>query len=140
MGPIVYLLHSEKTDARTYVGSTTRGTHVRLREHNGELAGGARQTRSGRPWCLACTVEGFETRQQALQFEFAWRRVHRTEVRHGRVRGYGVAARRASLDVLMARERWSSRAPLASTVPLRVALPSAEASDEVPADASPSSV
>jgi len=109
----VYLLLNGR--GRTYVGSTTRPPDRRLREHNGERAGGAAQTASGRPWTLARVVRGFRTRREALQFEFAWRRVHR------RVRAaYSLPGRCASLAHLLAQERWSSRAPAASDVPLRV--------------------
>jgi len=31
----------------------------RLRQHNGELKGGAKAASAGRPWHLACLVEGF---------------------------------------------------------------------------------
>ena len=36
----------------------------RLRQHNGELAGGAKAARAGRPWSLVCTVWGFGTRSE----------------------------------------------------------------------------
>lgn len=43
----VYILCS--AGGRTYVGVTT-DVDRRLRQHNGELAGGARATRAHRPW------------------------------------------------------------------------------------------
>ncbi|MBK9031978.1 MAG: GIY-YIG nuclease family protein [Myxococcales bacterium] len=43
----VYVLVSGR--GRTYVGITT-DVGRRLRQHNGELAGGARATRAHRPW------------------------------------------------------------------------------------------
>lgn len=108
----VYLLVSEA--GRTYVGSTLC-LAKRLRQHNGELAGGAAQTRGRGPWRVACAVEGFRSRREALQFEFAWRRVHR------RLRArYDVAGRRAALAALMARPRWSKNAPPACEVALKV--------------------
>lgn len=114
--PCVYLLDSS-CSGRTYVGSTVGEAVRRLRQHNGELVGGAAQTVAGRPWTLALRVTGFRTRREALQFEFAWRRVHR----HMRPRPrYDLEGRRASLEALMARERWSRNAPLASEVPLHV--------------------
>lgn len=33
----------------------------RIRQHNGEIAGGAKASRSGRPWKIICTVKGFPT-------------------------------------------------------------------------------
>lgn len=55
---------------KTYLGVTANLTR-RLRQHNGELAGGAKSARGGRPWSLVCTIRGFGTRSEACQFE--WR-------------------------------------------------------------------
>ncbi len=49
-----YLLISTN-NRNTYVGATTSVAR-RLRQHNGELAGGAKRTRSHRPWKLAASV------------------------------------------------------------------------------------
>ena len=57
---------------RTYVG-ITNNERRRLRQHNGDLVGGAKYTRTGRPWTVVYTVGGFLNRQQALQFEWAVR-------------------------------------------------------------------
>ena len=115
MPPTVYLL--ENSFGRTYVGCTIHGVERRMKQHNGDLSGGARQTERGRPWSLYCTISGFRTRQESLQFEYAWRRVHR----HQRPRpSYNVDGRVKSLNVLMAKERWSRNAPLAKDVPLSI--------------------
>lgn len=108
----VYLLCNGR--GRTYVGCALDHAR-RLRQHNGELAGGAAQTARGRPWRHVLRVEGFRTRQEGLQFEYAWRRVHRRR-RHP----YTVEGRRASLAALMRLERWSRNAPPAAEVPLLV--------------------
>lgn len=60
----VYLLVSGN---RTYVGSTT-DPHRRLRQHNGEIVGGARATR-GKKWELYVWVSGFENRSSACRWE-----------------------------------------------------------------------
>jgi predicted GIY-YIG superfamily endonuclease len=109
---VVYLLRNER--GRTYVGCAVDAAR-RLRQHNGELAGGAAQTARGRPWRHVLVVEGFGTRRHALQFEYAWRRVHRR-----RRCAYTVAGRRASLAHLMALPRWSRNAPPAAEVRLVV--------------------
>lgn len=117
--PVVYLL---RCGARTYVGATLH-LERRLRQHNGELAGGARQTaRACGAWSVACTVTGFRSFQEALKFEFAWRREGRREGRRreGCRRARGVPGRRAALEALTARERWSSTSPPAAEVPLAV--------------------
>lgn len=55
----------------TYVGKTNHFAR-RLRQHNGEIAGGARSTRrrEGR-WKPLLYVHGFDTAQETLQFEWA---------------------------------------------------------------------
>lgn len=60
----VYLLVS---GSRTYVGCTTDVTR-RLRQHNGEIRGGARATR-GRQWAVVLYVEGFPNRKSACRWE-----------------------------------------------------------------------
>lgn len=68
----VYLIES-KTTNRTYIGYSNN-PHKRLRKHNGEIVGGAKYTRIGRPWELVCYIGGFPDRSTALQFE--WRAHH----------------------------------------------------------------
>lgn len=60
----VYLLRSGN---RTYIGSTT-DPRRRLRQHNGEIVGGARATR-GKTWQLMCWLEGFPNRSVACRWE-----------------------------------------------------------------------
>lgn len=113
-GPCVYLLCD--ANGRTYIGATV-DLRRRLRQHNGELVGGARRT--SRPgscgsWRVSAVVAGFDQWRDALRFEYAWRRTCR------RPRGFGVAWRMRGLQALMAKPRWSSTSPLASTVPLVV--------------------
>jgi structure-specific endonuclease subunit SLX1 len=68
----VYVL--ESTDRATYVGATVDLDH-RLRQHNGELVGGARATHrrimEGNAWERVCHVRGFPDWRTALQFEWA---------------------------------------------------------------------
>ncbi|KAI5073743.1 hypothetical protein GOP47_0011756 [Adiantum capillus-veneris] len=59
---------------RTYVGVTS-DVHRRIRQHNGELTGGAKAARAGRPWKVVCTVHGFTTFSQACRFEWSWKDV-----------------------------------------------------------------
>ena len=64
----------------TYIGATVDMDH-RLRQHNGDLAGGAHYTTAalgrGLEWELACTIGPFPTWQAALQFEWKWKNVSR---------------------------------------------------------------
>ena len=54
---------------RTYVGSTT-DPHRRLRQHNGELKGGAKCTRSHRPWSIGVIYGPYWDRQHACIIEY----------------------------------------------------------------------
>ncbi len=70
----VYLLIN-KSRTRSYVGATVDPDR-RLRQHNGELVGGARATR-GDVWERACLVSGFPDERAALQFEWMWKHLTR---------------------------------------------------------------
>ena len=63
-----YLLAS---DTKTYVGATI-DPNRRLRQHNGELSGGAKATR-GYVWTRKCLVGPFEDNHKALSFEWHWK-------------------------------------------------------------------
>ena len=63
---VVYVLVSRTRG--TYVGISTDAER-RLREHNGERAGGARCTRAGRPWNLAAVYGPYASRGEALSVE-----------------------------------------------------------------------
>lgn len=57
--------------SRTYVGATVDPAR-RLRQHNGELVGGARAT-AGRAWTRRYLIGGFEDERAALRFEWRWK-------------------------------------------------------------------
>jgi structure-specific endonuclease subunit SLX1 len=56
---------------RTYVGATVDPDR-RLRQHNGELVGGARATRGG-VWRRIFLIGGFTDERDALRFEWRWK-------------------------------------------------------------------
>ncbi|XP_004229678.1 structure-specific endonuclease subunit slx1 [Solanum lycopersicum] len=72
----VYLILSTNPPIKTYVGVTTNFCR-RLKEHNGELKGGAKASRSGRPWICACLIRGFKGRSEACAFESKWKQISR---------------------------------------------------------------
>ncbi len=78
----VYLLfcNKEHKGDKTYVGATIDLDH-RLRQHNGEIKGGAVATTSqvaqGFTWIRLAHVAGFPTWQAALQFEWRWKHLSR---------------------------------------------------------------
>jgi structure-specific endonuclease subunit SLX1 len=75
----VYLLECIE-DGSTYVGATMNLDH-RLRQHNGEIKGGAHATmikvKQGKSWQRICHISGFPDWQAALQFEWRWKHVSR---------------------------------------------------------------
>ena len=103
----VYLL--ESTSHATYVGATVDLEH-RLRQHNGEIKGGARATtmkvKKGEIWRRACYVEGFPTWSEALKFECAWkfysRKLSKTL--------FPLERRKQALNMLISLEKSTSKA------------------------------
>jgi structure-specific endonuclease subunit SLX1 len=75
----VYLLVASSS-GNTYVGATVNLDH-RLRQHNGEIKGGAKATsirvKLGEKWERAAYVSGFPDWQSALQFEWRWKQLSR---------------------------------------------------------------
>lgn len=75
----VYLL--ESSSGATYVGATVDPDR-RLRQHNGELKGGARATAmkcaKGETWKRVCMVGPFG-KIEALRFEWRWKFVSRKQ-------------------------------------------------------------
>lgn len=77
---ICYCLRSTSTKRRTYVGITNNFKR-RIRQHNGEITGGAKYTHAYRPWAPFFRVHGFKTKRQVLRFEWAMK--HRKRSRKG---------------------------------------------------------
>lgn len=96
----VYCLQSLSEDQKTYVGATT-DTNRRLRQHNGELVGGARATK-GRTWAIFCFVGPFE-KIDALRFEWRWKFFSR------KAKGSPLERRQTALNQLL--ELWEDKYP-----------------------------
>ena len=105
----VYLLLC--TDNTTYVGATV-DLEKRLRQHNGEIAGGAIMTTSkvkkGKTWSRVCYVSGFPDWRAALQFEWRWKQITR------KLSGSGLPVERRfkALRTLLELDRPTSKAVL----------------------------
>ena len=97
----------------TYAGVSPEPER-RLRQHNGEIKGGAKYTTSkGNGWHHICLISGFENKIQAMQFEWA--------VKHVAPRNLGGLNNRMSkVYKVLCRERWTSKSPLASEVNLEI--------------------
>jgi len=82
----------------------------RLRKHNGEIAGGAKYTLSkGSGWRHICLVHGFQSKIQALQFEWA--------VKHQPPRNAGgIVARIKKLYQVLNKAKLTLKSPDASSV------------------------
>lgn len=106
------------TSLRSNTGYTYAGVSPdpvrRLRQHNKELKGGAKYTISKAPgWSHMCIIEGFRTKIEAMQFEWA--------VRHAAPRNVGgVSSRIKKLYHVCCQEKWTSKAPFAKEVPLKI--------------------
>lgn len=65
---VCYILKSVYHN-KIYIGYTINFER-RIRQHNGELAGGAKKTSTCRPWTPICIIRGFYDKSEALRFEF----------------------------------------------------------------------
>lgn len=78
-----YLLFTESN--QTYVGATVDPDR-RLRQHNKELSGGARATgirvEQGLTWLRACYITNIPEWRTALQIEWRWKQLGRTQFKH----------------------------------------------------------
>jgi structure-specific endonuclease subunit SLX1 len=95
----VYCLVSTRPSRRgprTYVGATNN-LATRLRRHNGALSGGARATRSGRPWRFLYHTDAPMTKSEALSLE---RRIKNSS-RRTEFRGLAAVDRRVSAAAAM---------------------------------------
>ncbi|XP_059651915.1 structure-specific endonuclease subunit slx1 [Cornus florida] len=68
----VYLILSTGDPIKTYVGVSTNFSR-RLKQHNGQLKGGAKAARAGTPWVCACLIRGFKDQSEACMFETKWK-------------------------------------------------------------------
>ena len=104
----VYLLLCSSN--ATYVGATVN-LDRRLRQHNGEIEGGAIATTSkvnrGETWIRACHVEGFPSWQAALQFEWRWKQLSR-QIKDKKLKP--LEKRMKSLKMLLELERPTTKA------------------------------
>ena len=103
----VYLLLS--TGNATYVGATVN-LERRVRQHNGELKGGANATsirvNKGETWSPVCYVKNFPDWSAALQFEWKWKFLTRKQSRKLST----IERRLSALHLLLVSEKSTSNA------------------------------
>lgn len=97
----VYIIKSA-SGHQTYVGMTNNFAR-RIRQHNGEIQGGATYTHRAVDWYPICIIDGFETMVEAMQAEWALKR---------RGRRRGAVGRFDRLNhILSTQSKWTSRSP-----------------------------
>lgn len=108
-----WIFYIIQNNGYTYAGVSPDPVR-RLRQHNGEISGGAKYTTSkGSGWTHVCLVDGFRDKIEAMQFEWA--------VKHVAPRNAGGLVNRIKkLYVTCGKERWTSKAPLSRDVPLTI--------------------
>lgn len=97
-----YILRNnlEQFQNHSYVGFTVNPKR-RLRQHNGELVGGAKCTKKGLgAWEIACLITGFPDQQNALQCEWA--------IKHQKGPSKGAERRIRGLIRLLKKEKWTN--------------------------------
>jgi structure-specific endonuclease subunit SLX1 len=100
-----YILQSTISN-RTYNGSTNDPVR-RLRQHNGELVGGAKATHVDRPYEIICTLEGFSDHKITLRCE--WCIKHPTGARKRPAKFNYPAGRIKGLNYLFASDTWHEK-------------------------------
>jgi predicted GIY-YIG superfamily endonuclease len=93
---VVYCLATVEEPINTYIGATIDRDR-RLQQHNyGCKAGGAKAT-SRRPaeWYRVCFVQGFQTKNEALKFEWRWKYFSR------KINGPPLTRRQKGLDACL---------------------------------------
>ena len=100
-----------KNNNYTYVG-VSNNVEKRLRAHNAEISGGAKYTTSkGKNWKHICIINGFPTKIESMQFEWALKHIPPRNAG-------GIQNRIKKLFTLLNKEQWTKNAPLAETMPL----------------------
>ena len=78
-----YMLYTE--ESQTYIGATV-DLDKRLRQHNREISGGAKATSmrviQGLSWKRACYITNIPEWRSALQIEWRWKQLGRTQYKH----------------------------------------------------------
>lgn len=140
-----HVVYFDTNGKRIYVGKSVN-VRTRYRQHMGFIKGGGRatkamrnQTTDDRIWCLA-VITGFQSEQQAYQFEYRCHKYKRKLSRDAvfaphiqeniRVACESAASHVTQFKLLagyvevmyrcLTLSRWTTRAPLADTVPLTI--------------------
>ena len=97
----MYLVYLLKCENYSYVGMTN-DIFKRLRQHNGEIKGGARYTSKRKGWYPVLIIDGFTDMKSAMQCE--WRLKRGKKGASGRIKYLN--------DFLTNNERWTSKSDI----------------------------
>ena len=100
-----YICYILKCDNWTYNGCTNNFTR-RIRQHNGEIKGGAKCTSRRGPWEPYCIITGFKDNIEALQTEW---RIKRVEGRRRAPKYCGAEGRIKGLNQILKLEQFTSK-------------------------------
>jgi predicted GIY-YIG superfamily endonuclease len=93
----------------TYNGSTNDFTR-RLRQHNGEISGGAKATKNKGHWEIYFLMTGFKTHNNALSCEWAIKHPTKKKIRPKKY--CGIEGRIKGLNEILLLERWTTKCEL----------------------------
>lgn len=96
----------EKYKNYTYCGFTVDPQH-RLRQHNGEIKGGAKATHNKGTWHFIFLITGFKTMNNALSCE--WRLKHPDGKRVKNKKYNGIPGRILSINDVLKLEKWTEK-------------------------------
>ena len=105
MNNYCYILKNDENN-KTYNGYTNN-LNRRIRQHNGEIKGGAKSTQCEKTWKFYAVIAGFETRKEALSCE--WKIKHPTNEKRRPPIYCGPVGRIKSLNIVLALDNWTSK-------------------------------
>ena len=112
-----YMLYTN--EGHTYIGATNDPDR-RLRQHNREISGGARATgirvAQGLIWKRACYITNIPEWRSALQIEWRWKQLGRTQYKHIK---NPIERRLHSLKMLLSLEKPTTNAIPYDAYPIR---------------------
>lgn len=91
---------------KTYNGSTN-DLKRRLRQHNGQIGGGAKATANKGPWEFYAVLTGFENHNEALSCE--WKIKHPTGKKQRPVKYSGIFGRIDALNLILSLDIWTNK-------------------------------
>ena len=97
----MYLVYLLKCENLSYVGMTN-DIFKRLRQHNGEIKGGARYTSKRKGWYPVLIIDGFQDMKSAMQCEWRFKRGKKGV--NGRIKYLN--------EYLSNNERWTSKSDI----------------------------